>query len=157
VCFRQPEDAFFVLYVEGPLFDKVHYNAALKKMVPDVGATSDAYGWMTAFVNGISDASAAPLHWFSGQWTPLLGVPGFKARLGDTQTATDDNDSSIIYIDSSQVDARVKYKNRVDKNVEYRLLIQRSIGRFVERYAEPPSQVPFLEQNGRCAVIPDTP
>jgi hypothetical protein len=152
VCFRQPVDAFFVLNVDAPMFDNTHYNAVLKKMVPDVGAESGAYGWMHAYANGVGDDAAAPLHWFRGLWTPILGGAGFKADLSNGRTG--DENESALYIDSSQIDASVRFKNRFEKDIDYRLVIQRSTGRFVERYLETPSKVPFSEVTGRCSSIP---
>jgi hypothetical protein len=155
VCFRHPDDAFFVLWVPGPIFRKRHFDTVLKKIVPDDDATDEVNGSMRGFVNGVDDYSATPIHNIRGDWTPLLDSIGFKANLVNRKPMAE-NDDSGVFIDSAQVDAGVKYKSRADKDIEYRLIIQRSTGRFVERYMESPSQVPFATMNGRCSVMQET-
>lgn len=72
-CFRQAGDEFFVLMLEGPSFAKTHIDPQSKRRVPDDDASSIAFGYMTAFVNGIADQASIPINAFSGKWTPYFG------------------------------------------------------------------------------------
>jgi hypothetical protein len=156
VCFRSPADEFFTLIVPAPFYVKRHFDPATKQFAPDEGATDDqARGFLTAFANGIQDPSAIPINFVHGTWTHLLGSDMFAAKLVDGSAV--DNDSFGFWIDSSQVSAFTRYQNRVEKDVSYRFVIQRSTGRFSEVYRRVGEKVPFSERNGRCSIITPTP
>jgi hypothetical protein len=102
------------------------------------------------FVNGINEHKTMPVHTFRGTWSvpydPLFTTGTVNLKAAD--------DHSDVTVDSSQVSAAARYKNQADKNIDYTLLIQRSTGRFTERYTSEGEQTPFLEQQGRCVVPP---
>jgi hypothetical protein len=48
-----------------------------------------------------------------------------------------------VLITTGQITAVTRHKNRFDKTIDYELTIQRSTGRFAERYTEENAQTPF--------------
>jgi hypothetical protein len=155
VCFRQPEDEFFVLVLDGPAFFKKHLDLDTKKLVPDDDATASGRGAVRGFVNGIQDYAAVPINSFSGEWTALFGEMSFAARRINLNNIVD-AEFAGIYVDEQQVNASFRYKNRFEKAIDYRLAIQRSTGRFSEKYTDESAKVPFSERTGRCSRIPMT-
>ena len=80
-------------------------------------------------------------------------VPNDPTFLADSINANPaDNNWSSLIVERGQVGAPFRYKNPFDKNVDYVLLIQRSTGRFSERYTVESDQPPSVEQQGRCVV-----
>ena len=154
-CFRQPEDEFFVLVLEGPVFAKAHFDPNQKKVVPDDDATDFRVGFLSAFVNGIEEPASIPIHRFSGEWNNQFFGLTFAAQSINGEKVSD-TDSFGVSIVPSQVDAAFRYKNRLDTNIDYRLVIQRSTGRFSEKYKEESSKLPFSEKFGRCSRMPPT-
>jgi hypothetical protein len=154
VCFRQPDDEFFVFSLDGPLF-QMHFDPETKKRVPVDSAVSRRFGFVRGFKDGIAESSITPITMFSGNWT-YIGEPFFVAtRINVTNIPPEGDDSgSGINIDPWQVSAQLRYKSRLDKNIDYRLVIQRSTGRFSESYTEESAKVPFSERTGRCSKIP---
>jgi len=47
-------------------------------------------------------------------------------------------------------------QNQLDNEVNYRLVIQRSTGRFSESYQNVSDKVPFSQRNGRCVKVSPT-
>jgi hypothetical protein len=89
-----------------------------------------------------------PIHSFEGDWAfPQESI--FTAQKVNRSPA---DDHSVVFIDRTQVSASARYKNQQDKNIDYTLIIQRSTGRFAERYTDEGQQTPFLDQQGRCVV-----
>ena len=72
----------------------------------------------------VSENRTMPVHTFGGKWV-LPFDPTFSADKVNF-VATDDHSS--VEVDSSQVSASARYKNRQDKNIDYVLIIQRSTG-----------------------------
>jgi hypothetical protein len=153
VCFRQPRDAFFVVFIYGPVFTQKHYDPYLKKLIPDDDASSIEPGYIRAFVDGIEDEQAGPVHRFSGEWTYLVGDLLFSAKRMDSKDVSD-SDTVGFSIDPQQVSAAVQYTNQLGKPVNYKMVIQRSTGRFSEKYTEESEKVPFSETTGRCSKLP---
>jgi hypothetical protein len=151
VCFRQPADEFFIVDVDGPHFwSKTAFDKAKKALVPDDEATSRAFGWMRGFVNGVEDGSQMPVRSIDGEWqSPNYSL--FFAATKINRAAVDDN--TTLFLDSSQFSVSVRYPNRMDKKVDYRLVIQRSTGRFAESYTMESEKIPFSEAQGRCSRL----
>jgi hypothetical protein len=155
-CFRQPDDEFFIIALNGPSFANTHLDPRSGKKVPDDAATSAIVGFVGAFVNGINDPESIPIHMFSGDWTYMLGELFFSATRIDGKNVSND-DSTGFSIDPQQILVGVRYKNRLDNTIDYRLAIQRSTGRFSERYTEQTAKIPFSDRSGRCVSIRQTP
>jgi hypothetical protein len=153
VCFRQPEDEFFVFALAAPIFRKTHLDPQTKKRSPDDDAVSRQTGFVSAYVNGIADFGSIPLSTFSGDWRVLFGSSWFEAQRINNVDISDPKTAGLS-VDPSQVYAAFRYKNRFDKDLDYRLVIQRSTGRFSETYTEESAKVPFSEKNGRCSRLP---
>jgi hypothetical protein len=81
--------------------------------------------------------------------------PTFTAQNIDGEDVTQSSLSGIR-IDPQQVDISRRYKSRLEKNVDYRLVIQRSTGRFSEEYTEEAAKMPFSDRTGRCSQMPNT-
>jgi hypothetical protein len=153
VCFRKDADSFFVFRLGGPLWTKGHFDADKKTYLPDHDAVSWQVGTVVEFVDGISQNRTMHLQVFSGDWS-LPDDPTFVADKINLQ-ATDNNLSSLA-VDRRQVSGTLRYKNALNKNMDYGLVIQRSTGRFTETYTQEGEQIPTLEQQGRCIVPPQT-
>jgi hypothetical protein len=150
VCFRQPDDEFFVFRMSGPWFQK-HFDAATKKLVPNDSAVSKGRGFIFGFKDGVEDGSITPISDFEGDWEYMYDAMFTAKYVNRNELAP--NASSGVWINPEQVSATWRFKNRVDKNVDYQLVIRRSTGRYTESYLEESSNVPF-ERNGRCSKIP---
>jgi hypothetical protein len=66
VCFRQPDDEFFVFHLDAPSFP-MHFVQA-KGFVTDDGAVSREFGFVNGFKNGVQDVSITPIQFFWGDW-----------------------------------------------------------------------------------------
>jgi hypothetical protein len=157
VCFRRDRDSFFVFNLTMPsrnAHDRTSWDKWKEvggvKQSPDSGAKADGYGWVTEFTDGInSESRTMPMQQFEGKWT-LPWSPVFRAHAINNEEV---NDKTQLRVDDLQVQADMRYKSRRNKkNVEYELLIQRSTGRFSERYTEEREREPFTELTGRCVV-----
>jgi hypothetical protein len=160
VCFRQGEDQFFIIELRGPSNWSKNYVDANGKVVPaDDAESEEVLGLARGFVNGIRDNSMMPISLFRGRWSFPFD-PSFSAqKLNNTDNATpgffaDANKTSGLLADSQQVEAFIRYPNRLDKKMDYRLVIQRSTGRFSESFTEEGKQIPFSENQGRCMRLP---
>jgi hypothetical protein len=154
VCFRPDVDEFFILELTIPYFP-THLDPQTRKIVPDKGATSEAVGEIRSFAQGIQDGSIMPIWRFSGKWTYRFGAVFSATEIND-QNEISDAEHYGVTADSSQITASFRYKNRLEKNIDYSLVIQRSTGRFSESYVEPPARFPFSQRNGRCSRLQAT-
>jgi hypothetical protein len=92
-----------------------------------------------------------PIWSFAGQWQ-FPDDPYFVAtRVNQTDVA---GSGGMVSVQSSQFEASVRYKNQLDKDIDYHLLIQRSTGRFSESYTNGGEKMPFSENQGRCIRLP---
>jgi hypothetical protein len=157
VCYRRDRDSFFVFSLSVPsrrASDRLSWDKWREvegvKQTPDSGAKADGYGSVVEFTDGINDESRTmPMQQFEGKWV-LPWSPVFRAQ---TINSEEVSDKAQLRVDDLQVLADMRYKNRRNKkNVEYELVIQRSTGRFAERYTEDRERDPFSEQTGRCVV-----
>jgi hypothetical protein len=156
VCFRRDRDSFFVFNLSTPSrisHDRTSWDKwrdAGAKQSPDSGAKADGYGWVTEFTDGItSESRTMPMQQFEGKWS-LPWSPIFHAQ---TINNEDVNDRTQLRVDDLQVQADMRYKNRHNKkSIDYELVIQRSTGRFSERFTEDREREPFSELTGRCVV-----
>jgi hypothetical protein len=151
-CFRPNTDAFFIVELTYPIFFKTHLDPSSHKMVPDDDATAYGSGRINAFSKGIQDTSILPIFYFRGKWT-YPPAPIFTAVAINTLSELADTDHSGVTVESSQIAASFRYKNRTDKDIDYSLVIQRSTGRFSEAFIEQPAKSPFWEINGRCSRL----
>jgi len=152
VCFRQPEDEFFILDLGGPgTWSSRHFDSIKKAIVPDVDAVSRALGSMWSFANGVEDQSRMPIRTIDGVWE----FPGLDLTFDAKKVNSKDVDEhSGVLVSESQIEASVRFQNRLQKNIDYRLVIQRSTGRFTETYTDESGKLPFQEGQGRCARLP---
>jgi hypothetical protein len=148
VCFRQGEDVFLVIELNGPCCWKIKDPDLVNK----IEESKNALGWARAFENGIGGSVMMPLTSFKGTWTRLAKIlpSHFQA---DSVNLAGASDQQSVWADESQFAASVRYENRFGKNIDYRLVIQRSTGRFAETYKEESAQLPFSESQGRCSRI----
>jgi hypothetical protein len=151
-CFRQNIDEFFIVQFQNPMFFKTHLDKFTGKQVPDDDATVPGSGHIHAFVNGIQDNSTAPIYMFAGSWTYIF-EPEFAATSINFQKDMPDTEHYGVLVDSSKFSAAFRYKNKMDKNIDYDVVIQRSTGRFSETYTEEQGKFPFLEHNGYCSRL----
>ncbi|HKV04375.1 MAG TPA: hypothetical protein VJO53_04620 [Candidatus Acidoferrales bacterium] len=152
VCFRQQNDEFFILEVTDPSFSQTHFDRLTGKQVPDKDATDDAFGTIAGFAKGIEDETILPIFEFSGKWVYRLG-PWFKAdEINGSEIS--DRDHYGISANASQFIAGFRYKNRMEKDIDYSLVIQLSTGRFSEKFTEDQAKFPFSETNGHCSRLP---
>lgn len=121
-------------------------------MVPDESPRL-GFGGAQIYKDGVLDSNTMPSLNFIGKWQP---IPFSKSGVFDSErinsTTQDRNDHNVgVSIDETQVNVRYKYKNRLDKTIQYTLTIQRSTGRFAESFLEEADKYPFLEGTGYCA------
>ncbi len=151
VCFRRGSDEFFVIWLTQPSFLK-HLDGETHKLVPNDDATDSGLGHIYAFAHGIEDFSLQPSFYFLGIWSEPL-APTFEAMKIDGQEISDPDHFGFA-VDPYQFSAARRYKNRAGKDIDYKLVIQRSTGRFSESFTEDSAKFPFLETNGRCSRLP---
>jgi len=157
VCFRRDRDSFFVFNLSTPsrsardrtAWDKWR-EVAGGKQSPDSGAKADGYGWVVEYNEGInSESRTMPMQQFEGKWS-VPWSPVFRAQTINNEEV---NDRTLLRVDDLQVQADMRYKSRNSrKSIDYELLVQRSTGRFSERYTEDKQREPFSELTGRCVV-----
>jgi len=151
VCFRKKTDEFFVVHISQPYFPQ-HWDKESKQMVADE-SPRPGFGYVQTYKDGVLDSNTMPTLSFSGQWQrfPFSESSVFNA---DTiyLTKLDKNDPNVgVFIDETQDNIGYKYKNTFDKTMQYTLTIQRSTGRFAERFLEEAEKVPLLDRTGYCA------
>jgi len=66
VCFRHPEDQFFVFSMRGPILSKQQLDAAAKTHFVDDTEGSFAFGFISGFKNGVGDTSITPIQMMRG-------------------------------------------------------------------------------------------
>jgi hypothetical protein len=157
VCFRRDRDSFFVFNLSTPsrsarertAWDKWREVGA-GKQAPDSGAKADGYGWVVEYNDGInSESRTMPMQQFEGKWS-VPWSPVFRAQTINNEEV---NDRTLLRVDDLQLQADMRYKSRNSrKSIDYELLVQRSTGRFSERYTEDKQREPFTELTGRCVV-----
>ena len=158
ICFRKNIDELFVVYFSLPSFEK-HWDARLKQMVPDKDAKDSGFGFASSCKDGVSDPSITPNVNFLGTWHPSFPITTSYftgEQIGPDMNVEKIDESDIaqgIVINDDQFKLGVKYTNQMNKSIVYMLTIQRSTGRFSEKYKEESNDVAFLEHSGRCVFI----
>jgi hypothetical protein len=146
VCFRSEADSFFVFSLDAPLW-LTHYDAETKMNVRDDEGVVVS-GHVSEFVDGIADNRTMPIGIFSGSWHNRK----YPFSLADKIDFQDRGEHSSVVVDNVQISATSRYMNQFKTNIDYELVIQRSTGRFRERYTTQGEQSPFNERQGRCVT-----
>lgn len=152
LCFREPEDEFFVVELGGPTYwSKTRFDPKRKISVPEDGAEAIGLGWARAFVGGVEDGSAIPLASFSGKWKASDFVaPSFQLERINREPV---DTSSSIFANDEQIWIARRYNNRFGTTIDFELVIRRSTGRFSETYQEATAKTPFSRNDGRCLSL----
>jgi len=154
-CFENGGDRFFIVQVTDPVFP-IHFDSQGGRAAPNAGETSEGLGSTRSFSGGIENTSTMPTSHFGGIWRAFLGDATFEATIINGQEMSADSKFAAdhgISIDPEQITVAWRFKNKLEKDVEYSLTMQRSTGRFSESFTEPPAKVPFLAHAGRCIEL----
>jgi hypothetical protein len=151
VCFQKNQDKFFVVRFSKPHFSK-KWDPDLKQMIVDSEAKSTGIGDVKSYKEGVQNLTMMPSLIFSGTWVPYPDPESgtFRADSVNFKKKQDD-DPVVVFIDESQfaIDG-YKYQNTSGKTIIYNLTIQRSTGRFTEKFQDEPNNIPFSESSGHC-------
>ena len=101
------------------------------------------------YKNGISDENAAI--GAIGLWSY---VPSMFATSSDAIFSAAAKERNIK-IDRERFVASETYKNKDDEEIEHTVILQRSTGRFSEKYNAVPSGNTILSYSGSCLVVPN--
>ena len=152
-CFRRPEDVFFVWHVTPPpVVSRTRGDDQLQESVSE-NVAYPSTGSLNGFIDGIERTASVPIHFFEGEWKMGVGGYWFSATRLDGKTVAN-TESFGLWIDPLQITASVRYKNEIAMNIDYRLVIQRSTGRFSEKYTDQSAKLPISEMVGRCSKVP---
>jgi hypothetical protein len=122
VCFRPKSDEFISLQ----LFGQERLSAE---------AISIGFGYIRVFAHGVEDSSTPPGSFsFSGTWAGAFS-PTFTAAKINDQGVSDANGVGLV-LDPEQFMMAWRYKNEIGKDIDYRLVIRRSTGRYYESFNE---------------------
>jgi hypothetical protein len=121
-------------------------------MVVDLNAVAQGSGYARSYKDGVTDPRVTPDISFVGKW--YSGSGDFFVAEKINFKKLDENDKTQgVSVDDVQFNADVKFQNEMDQTIMYSLSVQRSTGRFTERYREDSKQVPFAENAGRCVFF----
>lgn len=164
ICFRPKEDVFMSVMFPDPS-DPDPYSSLASSWRKADADDRKVWGFVNGtliqreiagpevqyYKNGISDENAAI--GAIGYWSYL---PSKFSTISDATFAGEGiNRGQNIKISRERFVASVTYKNQDDKQIEHTLILQRSTGRFSERYNALPSGNTILSYSGGCLVVPD--
>jgi hypothetical protein len=154
VCFRPAVDQFFLLSFRQPPPPVRHWDKDLEKMAISDTASARGGGDVTTYDKGIVAGSIVPNFRFLGTWTylELDKVETFFNSVTTVKTQDDYGIHHTVRIDESRIDIIASYINPQGKLVDYALAIQRSTGRFSEKFHQEDDKIPFIDRDGRCIV-----